>query len=661
MAELVPIPLSALARRLDNELDRGEGVFDLPRRKFFAGSGDLDTGVTFHGRRAAAPLGPAAGPHTQMAQNLVLSWLGGARILELKTVQVRDDLAIPRPCIDMRTVGYNAEWSQELRLEQSLEEYVKGAFLIAMLRESGRLDLPAGAHDTIFDTSVGYDLDGIRSPGVDAFLRGIRDTRPVMARLRREVPPALARYRDAEVPDRLSDTLTLSTFHGCPPVEIERIILHLLEVHRFHCVVKWNPMLLGPRETRRLLAEMGYADLRVPESAFARDTRWEEAVGIVERLAARARELGLGFGVKFSNTLIVENTAGFLPASEREVYLSGPPLHVLAMHLVARFRAHFGDAVPISFAAGVDAVNYPDAVALGLVPVTVCSDLLRPGGYGRLSGYARELRRRMSLVGARTVDEFVVRAYGHGGTVSEARCRNTGTYVAGLAANPRYGAAANAHPPRKIGRRLWRFDCISCDKCVPVCPNDALFTFRLREAALPAATLRRGAGGWTRVARPALALAEDHQIAVFADACNACGNCDVFCPEDGGPYVEKPCFFGSEAAFERAAPLPGFYVERTAARDLVRGRLAGPGGAREYRLLESRLESGEREGIFSGSGFAVRWRGDGATVEAADPGVLEIDLGVAHLLAALRDGVLDPASPNPVNSLVEPIPGGPMP
>ncbi|MGH7449995.1 MAG: hypothetical protein ACRENG_01485 [bacterium] len=71
--------------------------------------------------------GPAAGPQTQMAQNLVLSWLGGSRIIELKTVQILDQLKILRPCIDMTNVGYNVEWSQELRLKQSLREYVAAA------------------------------------------------------------------------------------------------------------------------------------------------------------------------------------------------------------------------------------------------------------------------------------------------------------------------------------------------------------------------------------------------------------------------------------------------------------------------------------------------------------------------------------------------------
>lgn len=35
-----------------------------------------------------SPLGVAAGPHTQLAQNIVACYAGGARFIELKTVQV---------------------------------------------------------------------------------------------------------------------------------------------------------------------------------------------------------------------------------------------------------------------------------------------------------------------------------------------------------------------------------------------------------------------------------------------------------------------------------------------------------------------------------------------------------------------------------------------
>src|SRR5437773_10694282 len=137
MGELIPAPFPSLLRRVFAE-SRGEAkIFDLPARKFWRGSPDLDLAVRFHGKTASNPVGPAAGPQDQMAQNILLAWLAGSRILELKTVQINDRLTIPRPCIDATNVGYNVEWSQELRLEESLREYVKGSMLIDMVQAAG--------------------------------------------------------------------------------------------------------------------------------------------------------------------------------------------------------------------------------------------------------------------------------------------------------------------------------------------------------------------------------------------------------------------------------------------------------------------------------------------------------------------------------------------
>ena len=215
MAKLIPYPFAALVTRAIRELEQRQAIFDL-----------------------------AVG---------------------LKTVQIKDDLEIPRPCIDMRTVGLNAEWSQELKLEESLEEYVKGAMLIEMLRSSDGLQLDARHGPTVYDMSVGYDLAGIKSGRVLEFIHGMTDARPHVDRLRRQIPQELARLGDLEFPTRISDTVTLSTFHGCPPGEIEQIIEFLLTELGLHCVIKFNPMLLGPDKGRQLLNEqLGYHDLRVP-------------------------------------------------------------------------------------------------------------------------------------------------------------------------------------------------------------------------------------------------------------------------------------------------------------------------------------------------------------------------------------------------------------
>ena len=663
MAELVPYPFDRLVTRMFAELDQRRAIFDLPERKFVLGPANRDLSVRFHGRVASTPLGPAAGPQSQLAQNIVLSFLGGGRIFELKTVQIQDRLTIARPCIDMRTVGYNVEWSQELTLEQSLEEYVKAAMLSEMLVASGKLKLAPEFARVIFDMSVGYDLAGIGSERVGAFMRGLMDASAVVERLRRQIPDAHANLRDLAFPTRLSSTLTLSTFHGCPPDEIERITSYLLEEVGLDCVVKLNPTLLGKEETRRILnGVLGYAD-HVPDSAFAADARYEQAVEFVDRLDRRAKTLGRSLGIKLTNTLVVENSGDFLPKSEALRYLSGPPLHALAMTLVARFRTTFGDRIPISFSGGIDRQNFADAVSLGLVPVTVCSDLLRTGGYARMSTYFENLGRRMDEVGARSIDEWVLLGRGQAArALSEleddgarvAACRqalearadlaaaagpelfarwlgaarllNTERYVGGLPGDPRYARAANTKPPPKRGTHLVLFDCLTCDKCIPVCPNDANFTYVLPRIEIPIVKLTPLRGGeWARETAGLLRFEKKHQLANFADFCNDCGNCDVFCPEDGGPYLAKPRFFGSREHWAGAKLLDGFYVDRRG--ETIDGRFGG----REYHL---RID-GARV-AFLGEGFELSFSETDPESTVSGTASVEVDLTYFHILNWLR-------------------------
>ena len=611
----------------------------------------------------------------------MLSWLGGGRIVELKTVQIDDELSIPRPCIDVQTVGYNVEWSQELKIEQSLEEYAKASMLVEMLAASGKLPLAPAAAPTIYDMSVGYDLAGITSERVQAFIRGMLDARALVERLRSQIPDEYREYRDLDFSSRLSDTLTLSTFHGCPSGEIEKIVEFLLRDVGLHVTIKLNPMLLGKTETLRLLhEELGYRGIRVPDSAFDRDTTWDQAVQFVDRLGRVAANVGLGVGVKFTNTLIVENHRTFFPAGQTEMYLSGPPLHVLAMHLVRRFRRQFGDRYPISFSGGIDRVNFADAVALGLVPVTVCTDLLKPGGYARARGYLQTLVERMDTVRAGNVDDFIIRAYGlgaaglakigppdsHAGQAcrdaladgtdlrqacgdelyarwcSEVKLLNTEMYVERATADPRYAELNNRKMPRKIGRSLKLFDCISCDKCVPVCPNDANFTFVLPQSEIPIVKFRREGGAWQRWEEGTLRIEEKHQIGTFADFCNDCGNCDVFCPEDGGPYVVKPRLFGSRKAWDSSPTLDGFFLDRHEGRETVMGRFAG----HEYRLQVS-----DGQVAYSGAAFAVTFaesdpertfEGDASSV---------VDLTYFQIMNALRKAILASSEVNYVTSL----------
>jgi putative selenate reductase len=698
MAELIGAPFGALLRRMLREHEREGKVFDLPARKYWHGAPDLDTSVLFHGRRASSPLGPAAGPQDQMAQNIVLSWLAGSRILELKTIQINDRLVLPRPCIDATTVGYNVEWSQELRLADSLREYVAGSMLLDVLKAENLLGLPSDRlkQDTILDMSVGYDLAGIRTPQVRAWIESMKDARAEVEALRAEIPDDLARWRALDFTTRLSDQITLSTFHGCPAGEIEGIVRFLLTEMGVHVTVKLNPTLLGKEAVDGLLHDvLGYEEVRTRAEDFDKDLQWSQALEITDRLSELARSLGRTFQVKFSNTLVVRNHRPFFPSSEAVMYLSGGPLHVVTMALVDRYRRARPE-VPISFSAGVDAQNYADCVALGFTPITTCTDLLRPGGYGRLPRYDALLQERMHAVGAPRIGDFVVRAFGAGAeavraeapegpardallaalagggdlraaagpelydrVVRRAAVLNTPLVAARAAGDPRYRADRNRAAPRKIGSHLALFDCINCDKCVPVCPNDANFVYETEplSVAYERYVVRQG----TVAAVPAgtFTAAKAHQIANFQDFCNECGNCDVFCPEDGGPYIEKPRFFGSLQAFTALPGRDGFYARRQGGEDSIWARIRG----REYRLDVDRARG---RGLFTDGVIAVEVshrdrRALGARAREGAPEGHALDFSAYLNMALAVDGVLDGRRANPVSALVpaeEAAPGG---
>jgi putative selenate reductase len=607
-----------------------------------------------------------------MAQNLVLSWLCGCRILELKTVQILDELEIPRPCIDMETIGYNVEWSQELKLEQSLHEYIKGAMLIEILKASGKLKMAPGFGEVIYDMSVGYDLKGIQTERVQDYIRGMKDASAVVEHYRKQIPDRFSQFRDLDFPTNLSNSLTLSTFHGCPPDEIERIIDFLLNEHSLNCIIKLNPTLLGEERVRELLqGVMGYEAVNVPSKAFQTDTSWDQAQGFVQRLGVTADQLGLGFGVKFSNTLIVENHRSFFPESEKEMYLSGPPLHVLATNLVDRFRDRFGDHYPISFSAGIDRKNFADAVAIGLTPITSCSDLLKAGGYSRATTYFRELDSRMDRLGVNTIPDYIIKAYGnaeqalsecgknaedskidscrkaleegtslleaagedlYGRWLSQAKLFNTQTYAENATLDQRYALVKNSKPPTKVGSMLELFDCLTCDKCIPVCPNDANFMLSIPPEQVPVKTLTFEDGSWSVEESGKLVLEKKHQIANFADFCNECGNCDIFCPEDGGPYVLKPRFFGSRESFREFSNHDGFFIERNNGGDTVLARFSQD----EY---ESTLMNGEVQ--FSGPGFNIRFSADDPEKTVSGEAETSVDLTRYEIMEKIRWGILE--------------------
>jgi putative selenate reductase len=663
MVDLFCTPFVDMIQRMRLEFRNQQNIFDLPARKWWIPPTDAeapDLSVRFHDRVAGNASGPASGPQTQMAQNIVLSWLAGGRIMELKTVQVNDELKISRPCIDATNVGYNVEWSQELRVTDSLDQYVQGAVLIHMLRHApevfgqpfGDVTMAGTSGETIYDMSIGYDLAGIKTPKVVDFILGMIDASESVSRLRDQIPRWLGPLRDLDYPTALSRSITLSTFHGCPAEEIERICEFLLTEMGVHVIVKMNPPMLGKERLEHLLYDvMGYAELRVNEKAYTSGLQFDESLAICGRLTQLAKSRGLQFGAKFSNTLEVENHRDFFQPSEKIMYLSGAPLHVITFTLAAEFRKAVGAAFPISFSAGVDRKNFANLVACGIVPITTCTDLLKTGGYGRLPPYLHDLQKQMDEVGARTINDFILDCRGQragaGGDPVQAGFLNTPIIVAETQVDPRYRAAQNRAVPKKIDSHLVTFDCITCDKCIPVCPNDANFSYHTGEIRLTYRDVEvRPDGSVAPVGdERVFALEKADQIANFADYCNHCGNCDTFCPEYDGPYLKKPNFYGSREAFEAGAPHDGFVLEATPDRLALVGRIEG----RIYRFEQLENCDGSR---YDDGAVIVQFNGDGVFVlESASPATTHVvDVGRFHALSTLLRGITDGTRVHAVNT-----------
>ena len=64
-------------------------------------------------RSLETPIGPAAGPNSQLAQNIAASYYAGSRFFELKTVQIMDgaqlSACVSKPCIKADDECYNCE------------------------------------------------------------------------------------------------------------------------------------------------------------------------------------------------------------------------------------------------------------------------------------------------------------------------------------------------------------------------------------------------------------------------------------------------------------------------------------------------------------------------------------------------------------------------
>lgn len=388
------IPFAKLLHWMRTEHDTKGTVFGVHRPYQADGAKDWK----IFGRSLETPVGPAAGPNSQLAQNLVAAYYAGSRFFELKTVQIMDgaELAacVNKPCIKADDEAYNCEWSTELYVPQAQDEYIKAWFLLAFAAKEYGLGSMDGFQ---FNISVGYDLAGIKSQKIDTFIENMKDAAhtPIFQECKAQLLAHVDEYshmtkEDIEnIPSQICNSATISTLHGCPPQEIESIAMYLLTEKKMHTFVKCNPTLLGYEFARETLDKMGYDYIAFGRFHFDDDLQYKDAVPMLRRLMQCAGEQGLSFGVKITNTFPVDVKAGELPSDE--MYMSGKSLFPLSISLAAKLSREFDGKLRISYSGGADAFNIERIVGAGVWPVTVATTILKPGGYQRLSQIAELL------------------------------------------------------------------------------------------------------------------------------------------------------------------------------------------------------------------------------------------------------------------------------
>lgn len=516
------IPFGQLTEWILNEYKKTGQVFGIQK----AYVADQSKTIEIFGRKLENPVGPAAGPHTQLAQNLVAAYVAGARFFELKTVQKMDgpelSACIPKPCIVAEDEAYNCEWSTELYVPQAMAEYIKGWILIHVIAKEFGLGNPDGFQ---FNMSCGYNLEGIKDKKIDDFIEGLKDAgdTAIFKECKQWLWEHISLFEhvtkeDIEaIPAEICNSITLSTMHGCPPQEIENIVTYLLKEKHINTYVKCNPTLLGYEFVRKAMDDLGYDYMAFTDFHFKDDLQYEDAVPMLKRLMETAAQEGLSFGVKLTNTFPVDIKRQELPGEE--MYMSGKALFPLSISVAARLAESFDGKLPMSFSGGADQKNIDQIVGCGIWPVTVATVLLKPGGYKWLTRIAEKADTcEIEKDGNVQVEELKKLATD---SLTDAHYQKTVKKAAGKQTeekSPLLDCLKKKDAPKvKEFARHKRV----CGNCADVCPNRANVLIEVPEMELL-------------------------QILHIDYMCNECGNCRSFCQYAGAPYKDKFTLFATE-------------------------------------------------------------------------------------------------------------------
>ena len=395
MSEIMrPMSIDHLMHWIMSEYEQKKSIFGIEKIV----KHENGQALPIYEEKIESPFGPAAGPNSQLAQNIVAAYAAGSRFFELKTVQVMDgaDLAacISRPCIIAGDECYNCEWSTELYVPQAFAEYVKAWVACKLIAKEYNLGDPDAF---VFNMSVGYDLEGIKSPKVDKYINDMIEAKDTEV-FKECINWALEHVNEfknvdeeyiKKISSNVSNSITESTLHGCPPAEIERIATYLITEKHLNTFIKCNPTLLGYEYARKRLDGLEFDYIAFDDHHFLEDLQWADAVPMLHRLYDLCQEKGLEFGVKITNTFPVDVTRNELPSNE--MYMAGRALFPLSIHVARLLTDEFQGKLRISYSGGATIENIKELFDAGIWPITMATNILKPGGYQRMSQIADEL------------------------------------------------------------------------------------------------------------------------------------------------------------------------------------------------------------------------------------------------------------------------------
>lgn len=438
--QITPIPFRELMRWITTEYQQNGSVFGVAK-PFQATPRKLP----IFGEYIETPIGPAAGPHTQFAQNIVAAYFAGARFFELETVGTEpvEGTAL----IDAEDECSHNGCPSSLPAEEAFAEYVKAWCACKIMAKVYGLGDGEGF---VFHMSVAGDSAALQSDVINTYLDHMADASGTAEfndclTVLKEFFPEESAYIDTISP-RISRSVTLAADVKASAEDIEQAAVYLMQEKKLHLFVKCAPVLLGCEYARYMLSQLEYHAIQLDDRDFLNCMDYESAVALFARLQALANETGLEFGVKMGGSLPIAGSDG------EKRYLSGKALYALTATMTYQLARDLKDhRVRISYAGGADAFHAAPLFECEVWPITMASTILKPGGYQRFTQIAYQL---------------VPNMYGAFGRIDVHSLRNT---VQSMLSDMHLIKINQEKPNYKLNKSVPLLDCFTAP-CKQACP-----------------------------------------------------------------------------------------------------------------------------------------------------------------------------------------------